>query len=90
VSVEAGGSEAGAVGKLSTLDRCLPVWILAAMALGLLAGRPDEDGHGILMAPPGRVSAPEEYGRARDTAPPAPGHRAGLSGWSGAWSVSWP
>jgi ACR3 family arsenite transporter len=27
------------VGKLSTLDRCLPVWILAAMAAGLLAGR---------------------------------------------------
>jgi ACR3 family arsenite transporter len=27
------------VGKLATLDRFLPVWILAAMAVGLLAGR---------------------------------------------------
>ena len=33
-------TEGGAVvGKLSTLDRYLPIWILAAMALGLLAGR---------------------------------------------------
>ncbi|WP_308286219.1 ACR3 family arsenite efflux transporter, partial [Actinomycetospora soli] len=32
-------SEAGVVAKLSTLDRFLPVWILAAMAVGLLAGR---------------------------------------------------
>ena len=31
--------EAGVVAKLSTLDRFLPVWILAAMAVGLLAGR---------------------------------------------------
>ncbi|MDR6793826.1 ACR3 family arsenite transporter [Pseudarthrobacter oxydans] len=31
------GDEA-AVGKLSTLDRFLPVWIIAAMALGLLLG----------------------------------------------------
>ena len=30
---------AGVVGKLSTLDRFLPVWILAAMVVGLLAGR---------------------------------------------------
>ena len=30
---------AGVVGKLSTLDRFLPVWIAAAMVLGLLAGR---------------------------------------------------
>ena len=29
----------GVVGKLSTLDRFLPVWILAAMAVGLLTGR---------------------------------------------------
>ena len=32
-------AEAGVVAKLSTLDRFLPVWILAAMAGGLLAGR---------------------------------------------------
>ena len=31
--------EAGVVGKLSTLDRFLPVWIIAAMTVGLLAGR---------------------------------------------------
>ncbi|WP_018330992.1 ACR3 family arsenite efflux transporter [Actinomycetospora chiangmaiensis] len=31
--------DAVVVGKLSTLDRFLPVWILAAMAVGLLAGR---------------------------------------------------
>ncbi|MCA1695509.1 MAG: arsenical-resistance protein, partial [Actinobacteria bacterium] len=29
----------GVVGKLSTLDRFLPVWIAAAMLVGLLAGR---------------------------------------------------
>ena len=29
----------GVVGKLSRLDRFLPVWIAAAMAVGLLAGR---------------------------------------------------
>jgi ACR3 family arsenite transporter len=32
-------SEVGIVRKLSTLDRYLPVWILLAMAVGLLAGR---------------------------------------------------
>jgi len=31
--------QAGLVGKLSTLDRFLPVWILAAMAIGLGLGR---------------------------------------------------
>ena len=31
--------EAGVVAKLSTLDRFLPVWIIAAMVAGLLAGR---------------------------------------------------
>lgn len=31
--------EAAVVGKLSTLDRFLPVWIIAAMALGLLLGK---------------------------------------------------
>ncbi|WP_037358990.1 ACR3 family arsenite efflux transporter [Amycolatopsis orientalis] len=32
-------AETGVVGKLSTVDRFLPVWIAAAMVLGLLAGR---------------------------------------------------
>jgi arsenite transporter len=32
-------SDAGVVTKLSTPDRLLPVWIIAAMALGLLGGR---------------------------------------------------
>ncbi|NMH90029.1 ACR3 family arsenite efflux transporter [Pseudonocardia bannensis] len=36
-SADAGS--AGVVGRLSTLDRFLPVWILAAMVLGLAAGR---------------------------------------------------
>lgn len=31
--------EAALVGKLSTLDRFLPVWIIAAMAVGLLLGK---------------------------------------------------
>ncbi|WP_409466740.1 ACR3 family arsenite efflux transporter [Amycolatopsis sp. GA6-003] len=33
------GTHAGVAGKLSTLDRFLPVWIAAAMVIGLLAGR---------------------------------------------------
>jgi arsenical-resistance protein len=33
------GGEAGVVAKLSTLDRLLPVWIIAAMVVGLLGGR---------------------------------------------------
>jgi arsenite transporter len=33
------GSEAGVVAKLPTLDRFLPVWIIAAMAIGLIGGR---------------------------------------------------
>jgi arsenical-resistance protein len=33
------GNEAPVVARLSTLDRLLPVWILAAMVIGLLAGR---------------------------------------------------
>lgn len=32
-------AEAAVVGRLSTLDRFLPVWIIAAMVLGLLLGR---------------------------------------------------
>ncbi|WP_425575935.1 ACR3 family arsenite efflux transporter [Streptomyces axinellae] len=39
LAAEAGPSEAGVVGKLSTLDRFLAVWILLAMALGLGLGR---------------------------------------------------
>ncbi|MEV0108199.1 ACR3 family arsenite efflux transporter [Nocardia sp. NPDC050799] len=35
----AGAPEQGVVGKLSTLDRFLPVWIGVAMAAGLLLGR---------------------------------------------------
>jgi ACR3 family arsenite transporter len=34
-----GAADAGVVAKLSTLDRFLPVWILAAMAVGLVGGR---------------------------------------------------
>ena len=33
------GADAPVLGRLSTLDRFLPVWILAAMAVGLLLGR---------------------------------------------------
>jgi arsenical-resistance protein len=33
------GPDGGVAAKLSTLDRFLPVWILAAIALGLLGGR---------------------------------------------------
>ncbi|SDI39126.1 arsenite transporter, ACR3 family [Arthrobacter subterraneus] len=33
-----GGAPAAVVGKLSTLDRFLPVWIIAAMVLGLVLG----------------------------------------------------
>ncbi|MFD0900077.1 ACR3 family arsenite efflux transporter [Actinomadura sediminis] len=38
-TTDAPAPEAGLVGKLSTLDRFLPVWIIAAMAAGLLLGR---------------------------------------------------
>ncbi|HEY2696618.1 MAG TPA: ACR3 family arsenite efflux transporter [Pseudonocardiaceae bacterium] len=39
MSTTAEAARPGVVGGLSTLDRFLPVWILAAMAAGLLAGR---------------------------------------------------
>jgi ACR3 family arsenite efflux pump ArsB len=39
VTVEHDSTDAVVVGKLSVLDRFLPVWIAAAMAVGLLAGR---------------------------------------------------
>jgi ACR3 family arsenite transporter len=39
VSITEQTAPAGVVGKLSTLDRFLPVWIGAAMVIGLLAGR---------------------------------------------------
>jgi ACR3 family arsenite transporter len=39
VSITEQAAPAGVVGKLSTLDRFLPVWIGAAMVVGLLAGR---------------------------------------------------
>ena len=35
----AAAAQAGVIGKLSTLDRFLPVWIGVAMAAGLLLGR---------------------------------------------------
>ncbi len=38
-SARTGGGDGSIVGKLSTLDRCLAVWILVAMAAGLGVGR---------------------------------------------------
>jgi arsenite transporter len=38
-STQSGPADSAVVAKLSTLDRFLPVWIIAAMALGLLGGR---------------------------------------------------
>jgi arsenical-resistance protein len=38
-TTSATGADGGVVAKLSTLDRLLPVWILAAMAVGLVGGR---------------------------------------------------
>jgi arsenite transporter len=35
---EDSAAPAGVVGKLSTLDRFVPVWIAVAMAVGLLGG----------------------------------------------------
>ncbi|RJQ77690.1 arsenical-resistance protein [Pseudonocardiaceae bacterium YIM PH 21723] len=42
--------QAGVVGKLSTLDRYLPLWIGAAMVLGLLAGRLIPGLNGVLTS----------------------------------------
>jgi len=39
ISAPVGGEAAPVVSRLSTLDRFLPVWILAAMTLGLFLGR---------------------------------------------------
>jgi ACR3 family arsenite transporter len=39
VAQAAQGDDAPVIAKLSTLDRFLPVWIIAAMALGLVLGR---------------------------------------------------
>jgi arsenical-resistance protein len=39
LTATAADSESGVVAKLSTLDRFLPVWIIAAMTLGLVGGR---------------------------------------------------
>ena len=39
VTGERAPADAMVVGKLSVLHRFLPVWIAAAMAVGLLAGR---------------------------------------------------
>lgn len=44
------GTERGVVAKLSTLDRWLPAWILAAMAAGLLLGRSVPGLSGVLSA----------------------------------------
>jgi hypothetical protein len=46
--------ETRVVGKLSTLDRFLPVWIIAAMVVGLVAGRliPGLGSYGYSWTPP--------------------------------------
>ncbi|HEY2724721.1 MAG TPA: ACR3 family arsenite efflux transporter [Pseudonocardiaceae bacterium] len=55
----AAADSAAVVGRLSTLDRFLPVWIGAAMALGLLAGRAIPGlGSGLDAVAVGGVSLP--------------------------------
>ena len=59
-------------GELSTLDRFLPVWILAAMAAGLILGRLVPGLDGVLGAVAGpRHFAADRVGAARDDVPRA-------------------
>jgi arsenical-resistance protein len=56
-------SDPGVVAKLSTLDRFLPVWIIAAMAVGLVGGRLIPGAGGVLNAiSVGGVSLPIALG----------------------------
>ncbi len=48
--VESSGQTAAVASKLSTLDRLLPVWIVAAMAVGLILGRLVPGLSGVLSA----------------------------------------
>ena len=49
-TVTAPGDDAAVLGRLSTLDRFLPVWILLAMVVGLLLGRVLPGLHDVLDA----------------------------------------
>lgn len=54
--------DAGVVGKLSTLDRFLPVWIAAAMLVGLSAGRVPRLGSMLNAIQVGGISLPIALG----------------------------